>query len=84
MMRTSVVHVPQPDDTEDIVCDVKYYYYPEALGCAKMPYQPAEVEIMFVSVFGKGIMDKLSGKQFDFIEDFLIEQHQGDTNEYIR
>lgn len=60
-----------------VPCQVKYYYYPEDLGTDTLPYYLASVEIMFVSYLGGSIMDYLTGKQFDQIEDELLTMNEG-------
>lgn len=60
-----------------VPCEVTYYYYPEDLGTDTLPYYPACVEIMLVSYLGDSIMDALTGKQFDDIEDEILTRNEG-------
>lgn len=85
MLLRAKVSIPDNEGVEDFMADVSYYYYPECIGNDKFPYEPPTIEIMFVARYGESIMDELSGGQFDYIEDFLLEEHLGDDGyEYRR
>ena len=86
-LRTAVVeldyntnrhHLGYDDvNVSTVPCEVTYYYCPEDLGTHELPYYPATVEIMLVSYLGESIMDALTGKQFDDIEDELLKINEG-------